>query len=292
MHKNHLFYLIDDQVAVTIHICDLTAVVQKALDVHGCNRSSGQIFAESLIGSMLIASFLKMDESINVKFVCEDAIGQFVAEANCLGQIRAYPSMPNCALDYNALGQTMTSVEIQSIRVSNKENKRYSSVVRSHRPGIADAVEHYFDQSQQTQSLCRICTRWQDDTLVYAGGFILQNLPGKDDSAYHTYRQKIEAITNLPALMEAARDNTGMMLDKLLTAKGKPILKEKTAFSCHCTRENFARGLFSLDAETLSELFVANETIETTCQYCKKIYPFAPSEIEAFLKTRAKHPLN
>jgi molecular chaperone Hsp33 len=52
------------------------------------------------------------------------------------------------------------------------------------------------------------------------------------------------------------------------------------SYTCHCSKEGFARSLSALDEQTLHELIHEDGQAEIECHFCHKKYVFSKNELE------------
>ena len=57
------------------------------------------------------------------------------------------------------------------------------------------------------------------------------------------------------------------------------LKKINPKYECNCNKDRFLKGLATLKKEELEEIFEAQETIETTCEFCNKKYEFTKEEV-------------
>jgi molecular chaperone Hsp33 len=60
------------------------------------------------------------------------------------------------------------------------------------------------------------------------------------------------------------------------------------SYTCHCSKEGFARSLSALDEQTLHELIHEDGQAEIECHFCHKKYVFSKNELEDIQQTRKK----
>lgn len=60
------------------------------------------------------------------------------------------------------------------------------------------------------------------------------------------------------------------------------ILEKKPLnYVCNCSKEGFAKSLYTLDEPTMRELIDEDEGAEIVCHFCNKKYHFSKTELEA-----------
>ncbi len=287
MSNNHIFYLIDDKTSVTLHSCECTSVVQAALDIHKPEGLAAYLMGKSLTAAVLMASFQNVFETLNVKFIFDEKWA-FVSEANCLGQIRGY-GPNNLPYAQSEFPGCFHRIDIQSIRASHKTKEPSKSFIDFKGGNLEEAIDYYYLQSAQVPSYCRLVVTFDDNNqLTFAGGVILQKLPGPLLEEFNQYQTRLKEVENFNSTFIKSVDSPSLLLENFLTPLGKPILKEKTQFVCSCSHETFERGLASLPAKDIMNILKEEGSITTTCQYCKSEYNFSREQLESILKVQVE----
>lgn len=285
MHQNYLFYFIDEQVMNTLHTCETTQLCQEAIRTHGLDETASQLFAESATGSVLIGSFLSVKESINVKFIFPDLECFCSFEVNCLGQLRGYISSPQFDFPATHLKDKIKTIQIQSLKAVHGQSELYESHVRSQTNSLETAINHFYLQSIQTESFCRLAVVLENTRPQFCGGAILQKLPGPTDAPLSTCTSKLASPNFLQDFL-AAKDDPDKLLDTFLNGQGKLILKEQTQFICNCSKDVFSQSLMQLAMDELQSLLTEDKETEIVCHYCNAQYQFDHPEIERIIQNK------
>ena len=56
--------------------------------------------------------------------------------------------------------------------------------------------------------------------------------------------------------------------------------KLNTRFYCNCSKDRFAKGLYSLGHDEMQDMISAGRDIEVNCQFCGKHYYFSVDELK------------
>ena len=149
---------------------------------------------------------------------------------------------------------------------------------------IAEDITNYFAVSEQTPSVCALGVLVNPDlTVKHAGGFIIQLLPGCEDSIIDIIEKNISTLPAVTSMLEdglsadeiAVKAMDGIELDKLD--------ESSATYKCNCSREKVEEALLSTGTENLKDMASSKENIEVECHFCDKRYIFTPEDIEKLI---------
>ena len=152
---------------------------------------------------------------------------------------------------------------------------------------IAEDLTQYFMESEQTPSTVGLGVLVsKENTVKEAGGFIVQLMPDCKDSVIDRLEENLKGITSVTSLLEAGNtpeEIIGILLDGL-----EPEItgKHETKFYCNCSKERFAKGLYSLGHKEMQELIDDGKEIELNCSFCESHYYFTVDELKEIEKLR------
>ena len=146
---------------------------------------------------------------------------------------------------------------------------------------IAEDITAYFVESEQIPTACALGVLVDRDlSVATAGGYLIQLLPGADDSVI----DKIEAgIARVGQVTEKL--NQGMSAEELLGLVLGDFQLEKletipVEYRCYCSRERMRTALVSLGKQELLDLIAEQGRAEMTCQFCDAVHVFEREELE------------
>jgi molecular chaperone Hsp33 len=145
---------------------------------------------------------------------------------------------------------------------------------------IAEDITHYYATSEQTPTVCALGVLVNTDlTVINAGGFIIQLLPGAAEGAIEkieTNVSHISPITELLSESKSPEDIAGILFEGF----EYDILEERTAeYRCDCSRERVERILISIGTDDLRQMAEEQEATEVKCHFCPKVYEFSSEEV-------------
>ncbi len=148
---------------------------------------------------------------------------------------------------------------------------------------LADAVTGYLHRSEQITSVVRLGHRFDGDELAFAGGYIVQHVPGDDSadqSALALMTARLENLPAVPRLFDNCDGDTADVADMLYG----PLEFEKLATNdfhpgCICSPERVMRALGTLSEDDRAELAASDEHLEVDCDYCATTHRIDPAEL-------------
>ncbi len=164
-----------------------TELVEELRRRHDTYPTATAALGRTLTAGAIMGSMLKGKERLTVQVKGDGPIGQIVVDANAVGEVRGYVSEPHVHLPSNSMGKldvagaVGTEGFIHIIKdLGLKEPYRGSTPIISGELG--EDFTYYFAKSEQTPSAVGLGVLVDtDNSVIVAGGFIIQLLPGLDD---------------------------------------------------------------------------------------------------------------
>jgi molecular chaperone Hsp33 len=246
----------------------------------------------TVTAAAMMGAMLKGEDKLTVQVKGDGPIGQIIADANAKGEVRGYVKNPHVHLPSNSQGKLDVRGAVGTegfIHVTKdlglKEPYRGSVPLISGELG--EDFTYYFAVSEQTPSAVGLGVLVDvDNSVIVAGGFIIQLLPGLSDSEIDSIEKAIGQLPPVTALLDQ-----GLELEEMLRwiVKDVQILEEMDiVFSCNCSRERVERTLISLGKKELEELRDEGKETEVVCDFCNEPYLFTPEEIDQLIARTEK----
>ncbi|MFF2912624.1 Hsp33 family molecular chaperone HslO [Paenibacillus sp. NPDC057934] len=240
------------------------------------------VTAASMMGAML-----KGQERLNINVKGNGPLGRVLAESNALGEVRGYVHNPHVHLPSNSVGKldvagaVGTEGFIEVIKdLGMKEPYLGSVPIISGELG--DDFTYYFAVSEQTPAAVGLGVLVDtDNSVIVAGGFIIQLLPGLTDAEITEIEQKLGAMPSVTALLEQGLEPEEMM--RWLLPDAVLLDELDVHFACQCSRERVEQTLISLGQHELERLIEEDEQAEVVCHFCNEAYQFNKEEMQAIL---------
>ncbi|MCL2368091.1 MAG: Hsp33 family molecular chaperone HslO, partial [Oscillospiraceae bacterium] len=145
---------------------------------------------------------------------------------------------------------------------------------------IAEDVAAYYVESEQVGAAVALGVLVdRDQSVIAAGGYIVELLPGAPDSLLEALEQNVAATG--PVTDTLKDHGPEVLAEKILAGFEPRILSEQPIeYRCYCSRERVSAALRATGEDALREMAESAEDTEVTCQFCAQVQHFTPAEIE------------
>ena len=291
-------------------VCDTTQVVKEAQNIHRLDAIATVNFGKLLTVAAMMGKDLKVEDGlISVEISGDGAYGKMVATANMKGHVKGYVgNTSNAKLvdkDGNFVRDEKGRIKligdgIMQVRKDIGLKVPFSGMVALKNQDIADIVASYFLQSEQIKSVVALGVKLNEDGSVNrAGGYLIQLLPGAEDTFIDKLEDKLKQIRSITELL-----NGGFSLERIVELLYEDISafeetenvdgnhkkkyvenfeileKSEIEYKCNCSRETFLKGLITLGKEQIDEILKEQGKIEVECHFCGKKHQFEKKDFE------------
>jgi len=213
--------------------------------------------AASIIGNTLKSE----DASVTVRINGGGPLGSIVVVSDHLGNVRGYvqnaqvdlPLKANGKLDVG--GAVGTDGMLTVIKDLNMKEP-YIGSTQLVSGEIAEDMTAYLVESEQCPSACALGVLIdRDQSVLAAGGYIIQLLPGAPDSLAEELEGVIRAVGAVTGML--VEGGTAEDVVNIVLGPFQPHILEKTPieYKCYCSREKVIGALLSIGAEELQKKF-------------------------------------
>lgn len=265
-------------------------MVERAREIHQTWPVATAALGRTLMAASMMGDTLKEENgSITVRINGGGPIGNILAVSDSNGNVRGYvqngqidlPSKYPGKLDVGAaVGRDGSITIIADLRMKEP----YVGTVPLVSGEIAEDVTSYFAESEQIPTACALGVLiGRDASVLTAGGYLIQLLPGAGDDVIRKIEAGVEAVGPVTSALESGMD-IQLLLEQVLAGFDMELL-EKTAveYRCYCSRERMTTALISLGKDELSKLIAEQGEVEMTCQFCDAVQKFDREELEGLL---------
>jgi molecular chaperone Hsp33 len=268
--------------------CVTTGLVGEGCRRHGTRPTASAALGRALTGGALFGALLKTGQRVALRFEGNGPLRKIIVEAESNGAVSGYVGAPDTDLPdrdgkldvAGALGRAGFLTVTRDLGLKEP----YKGTVQLSTSEIAEDLAWYLTTSDQIPSAVGLGVLVAPDgSVAGAGGFLVQALPGHDESEIDTL---MERICQLPTLSEQfARGMTPEeLLERLFADIPSDILEKRAlAFHCSCSRERVERALIALGAESLQRLVEEQGETDVACEFCRESYRFSRAQLEGLL---------
>ncbi len=273
---------------VRVYAVDTTRLTREAAARHHCSHLAAAALGRALTGALLLSATMKENERITLRISGDGPIGEIVADAegSC---VRGYVDNPDVFLPLKdgkldvggAVGRGTLTVTRHLLHA-----EPFSGCCELEDGEIASDLTKYLYVSEQTPASVALGVLVdKNGTVIAAGGYFLQALPGCDDAVLARLERNISMTPYVTQLLEL-----GYGPEKILSVLGRGFdvhlqASVPVAFKCRCSRERIRQALAALPQDALAEIG-ADEITEAHCQFCNTLYQFGREEIQSLLRQR------
>jgi molecular chaperone Hsp33 len=157
---------------------------------------------------------------------------------------------------------------------------------------LGEDFTYYFAVSEQTPSAVGLGVLVDtDNSVLHAGGFIVQLMPGLTDEEITRLEQAVGSMPPVTALLDQGETPEGLLRwivgDSDLQIHDTLDLK----FQCFCSAERVEQTLLSLGENELKQIIEEDGKAEVVCQFCNEAYTFERAQLELLLEQAKPKPI-
>ncbi|CAM4306692.1 Hsp33 family molecular chaperone HslO [Paenibacillus alkaliterrae] len=274
-----------------------TQLVEELRQRHGTYPTATAALGRTLTAGAIMGAMLKGKEKLTIQVKGDGPIGQIVVDANADGEVRGYVDHPQVHLAGNAHGKLDVAGAVGrsghlhiSKDLGMKEPYRGSIPIISGELG--EDFTYYFAVSEQTPSAVGLGVLVDtDNSVLHAGGFIVQLMPGLTDAEITRLEQAVGSMPPVTALLDQGETPEEILRwivgDSDLQIHGTMDL----TFRCSCSAGRVEQTLLSLGEHELKQIIEEDGKAEVVCQFCNEAYTFERPQLELLLAQAKPKPI-
>ncbi|MFC1287604.1 Hsp33 family molecular chaperone HslO [Bacillus paralicheniformis] len=271
---------------VRAYAANTTETIHEAQRRHNTWPTASAALGRTMTAAVMLGAMLKGEDKLTVKIEGGGPIGAIVADGNAKGDVRGYVSNPHVHFDLNehgkldvrrAVGTSGTLSVVKDLGLRDL----FTGQVEIVSGEIGEDFTYYLVSSEQVPSSVGVGVLVNpDNTILAAGGFILQLLPGTDDETITKLETNLSQVEPISKLIQK-----GLTPEEVLAA----VLGEEpevlgtvpVRFTCNCSKERFTRGIIGLGKDEIQQMIDEDGQAEAQCHFCNETYLFTKEELEA-----------
>lgn len=276
-------------------VIDSTDLVQKAQDIHELSPTAIAAFGRLLTVGSIMGTNLKGEDLLTLRIDSEGPIKQMIVTSTTTGDVKGYVANGQEDLPLKANGQPDVSgiIGAGTLRVIKDMGLRnadpYMGISNLQTGEIAEDLAYYYFTSEQIPSVIALGVALNKDmSISHAGGYMVQLLPGAEDSFIDKLEEKIANIRSITELLQGGmnphqiikliyEDMHSENPDDLI--EPYQILEEQEVkFDCNCNKEKFYKGLITLGKAEIDKILEHEHKLEVECHFCRTKYVFTEED--------------
>ncbi len=270
-----------------------TETVSEAQRRHQTWRTASAALGRAMTAGVMMGAMLKGDEKLTIKIDGGGPLGPILVDSNAKGEVRGYVTNPEVDFEANELGKldVRRAVGTDGLLAVVKDiglRDFFSGQVPLVSGELGEDFTYYFATSEQVPSSVGVGVLVNpDDSILAAGGFIFQIMPGTEESLIAKLEERLKTIEPISTLIERGL-TPEEILDELF-GKGQVKILETlpVQFACPCSKQRFADAIVGIGAKEIQDMIDEDGQAEAHCHFCNEKYHFSREELEE-LKKEAK----
>lgn len=273
---------------IRVYIADTTQMVKDAAKIHNTSEISTKALGRTLTATSLLGKLLKNKKDVlTVKVAGTNQIKGILVTTNFAGDVKGYISNPNAEV-YNqpkdkigeAIGRGGSITVIRDFGLKEP----YVGISHLLSAEIDDDIAFYYKHSEQQPTVMKLNVKVDQDTVLAAGGILIQYMPDasiEEKAAVEIAEEKIQDV------VEKLHD--GMSAEAIIQSYFNGFDVKMTGdfdvnFKCDCSEERIARALLSVGRDELKEILEVDQQAELKCHFCNTTYHFGKDQLEEMIR--------
>ena len=265
-------------------------LVEKMRNIHKTLPLATAALGRALTAAGMMGADLKGENaSLTLQIRGDGQLGAITAVSDSRGNVRGY--LQNPALDLSlrvdgklAVGEGVGKNGLLTVIKDIGSGEPFSGKVELLSGEIAEDIAAYFAASEQVPAVCALgVTVGTDQSVLCAGGYIIQVMPGTPDGLVDILEARVREAPNISAQLIGGMDIEEAVFD-LLHGFGLEVLERReVGYECKCSRKKVESALLSMGQDELSRLIEEEGRAEVTCQFCDSRHQFDKGQLEGLL---------
>ena len=268
---------------------DSTELVRRAEQLHTTSATCSAALGRLLTGASLMGSMLKDDgDKVTLRVQGGGPAGVLIACTDGTGNVKGcidnplveLPPKADGHLDVGgAVGRSGVLTVIRDNRLQKEPTVGQVPLVSGE---IAEDLTRYYATSEQIPTVCALGVLVDKDlSILCAGGYLLQLLPGATDAEIDTLEKNIAAMPSVTEMLCAGKTPKDMM-ELALAGFAPQVLDERTVgYQCDCSEERTKGMLLSLGRRELVKMRAEDPRCEGVCHFCHSRYQYDLNDLIA-----------
>lgn len=266
-----------------------TETVREAQRRHGTWPTASAALGRTLTGTVMAGALMKEDQKLTVTIQGGGPIGVIVADADTKGHVRGYVTNPEVHFDLNKYGKLDVARAVGtngflSVAKNLGMRENFTGRVPLVSGEIGDDFTYYFAHSEQIPSAVGVGVLVNPDHSVKAsGGFLIQVLPGANESLIRQVEERLRTIPPISKRIEAGRTPDQLLDDLFPDQDYRLLARIPVRFTCTCSRERFAASISGLGKDELRAMIREDHGADVVCHFCRSHYHYSETDLVKML---------
>lgn len=267
-----------------------TQMVHQAHVTHETSGVASAALGRTLTAAAMMSRMMKNERDVlTIQVKGDGPLGGIVVVADSSSNVRGYVYNPQVYLPLNAVGKFDVGQAVGKNGYMNviKDlglKEPYVGYVDLVSGEIGEDLAYYYATSEQIPTVVALGVLVNpDESIVTAGGYIIQLMPGTNEEIVEYLEDKVFFADSITTMLTDGLEPS-QILERLLGEKGLQINDRLLCkYQCNCSRDRMERNLISLGAVEINEMADEQHGAELQCHFCNKKYNFTEDELRSLI---------
>lgn len=266
-----------------------TNTVEEARTRHNCWPVAAAALGRTMTAALLLGANMKGEDILSIRVLGDGPLGAILVTANAKGQVRGYVQEPQIHLPSTPEGKLPVGAAVGKgfLHITRDLGLKepFTGSVEIVSGEIAEDIAHYLTTSEQTPSAVSLGVLVDtDNTVIAAGGLLLQLLPGASEDVLATLEQNLSQLPHLSSLIKKGETPEDIIKRATQGIEINILESMPVGFSCQCSRERLENLLMGIGKEEVSAMLEEQGQAEINCHFCAEQYHFTKEDLQGILK--------
>lgn len=288
--KDYLIRGIDKLGRLRIFVASTTNLVEDARSMHGTSPTATAALGRSLTAASMMGIMMKNDnDTLTLKINGGGPIGNILIVAKNKGRVKGYVDHPEADVPPKSkgkldVGRLVGNQGMMTTIMDLGLKEPYIGQANLISGEIAEDLANFYLLSEQQPSAVSLGVLVNKDrTVLAAGGYIIQLLPGILDEDITKIENALAIVEPVSTLIAKGMSPEEIMYEILGDFDMQVLDKVDLEFQCDCSRDKIENVIISLGKKEISDIIEEDGQAEVVCQYCNKKYIFNKEELNKIL---------
>ncbi|WP_147535894.1 Hsp33 family molecular chaperone HslO [Bacillus marasmi] len=262
-----------------------TETVSEAQKRHHTWPIASAALGRTLSAGAMMGAMLKGDAKLTIKIEGGGPIGPILVDSNTKGEVRGYVTNPHIHFENNDQGKLNVGKAVGRdgmLSVVKDLGMRdfFSGQVPLISGELGEDFTYYFASSEQVPSSVGVGVLVNpDNSILAAGGFIIQLMPDTDDQTISKIEESLKNISPVSSLIEKGLTPEELLEEVLGKGNVQFLETLPVKFSCNCSKDRFATAIIGLGKKEIEDMIDEDGQAEVHCHFCNEYYLFTKEEL-------------
>lgn len=283
--KDYLIKALAYDGQVRAYAIDSTETVSEAQKRHYTWPTASAALGRSMTAGVMLGATLKGEAKLTIKIEGGGPIGIILVDTNTKGEVRGYVTNPQTHFDLNEHGKldvrravgtegTLTVVKDLGLK------EQFSGQVPIVSGELGEDFTYYLVSSEQTPSSVGVGVLVNpDNSILAAGGFLIQLMPGTSEETVSAIEKRLKEIPPISKMIENGLTPEDILAEIFGKDNLKILDQMPVSFVCPCSRERIESAIISLGKDEIEAMIEEDGKAEAQCHFCNENYQFSKEEL-------------